>query len=186
MHLNLKQFVQEATKQNAGLLVACLPISPDEGLYWPPLSILPESRHLHHISFSSQSGVSFKRKMCKCMLSNQRRILTWLNGDFTCILHISVSALSLLLGCKSRARFMVPTGYEFFPKLWCWYLLLAQILQLQIPDWGDTARSKMRCGWWPMPWQPKAAAWPQENRYTCQLKDHLHKHPDNPPAPQLP
>lgn len=51
---------------------------------------------------------------------------------------------------------------------------------------GDTARSKMRCGWWPMPWQPKAAAWPQENHYTCQLKDHLHKHPDNPPAPQLP
>ena len=49
MHLNLKHFVQEATKQNDGLLEAFLSISADEGLCQPPLSILPESRHLHHM-----------------------------------------------------------------------------------------------------------------------------------------
>lgn len=40
------------------------------------------------ISSYSHSGVSFKKKMCKCMLGNQQRILTWLNVGFTCTLPI--------------------------------------------------------------------------------------------------
>jgi len=181
VHLNLKQFVQETSKQNDGLLVAFLPINADEWLCRPPLSNSARvQKPTSHIRISSylEYGVSFKIKICKCMLANHQRILTWLEGDFTCILYISVSVFFLLLGWKCRACFMAPTGYEFSPKPWCWYLILAQILQLQTPGCGDEARSKMRCGWWPMTWQPRAVA--------CQLKDHLHNRPDNPPGPPLP
>lgn len=106
------------------------------------LPISPESRHIHHMlqsPFYSQSGVSFKRCVNVCWAISKG---FWHDQMETSHVFCIFLLLSFLLGHRSRACFMVPTGYEFFPKLWCWYLILAQSLQLQDPWLGGQSQVK--------------------------------------------